>query len=164
MESAAWDMVWWLVIISLFVLSMAGLMYPVIPSILLIWAGFAIYQFAVAPVLPTSFWVVMAVFTLLVFVADYVSNLYFVRKYGGSKVSQWAAVGGLIVGPFLMGPVGLIVAPFLAVTLVELTRQQDPGQAVRVAVGTLLGFVSSTLFKLVVQLIMIGWFLWLVLV
>jgi hypothetical protein len=156
------ETIWWIVIIILFITGMAGLIYPVIPSILLIWGGFLIYHFFIDSVLPFSFWITMGIMTLVIFVADYISNLYFVRKYGGSKASQWAAIGGLALGPFVMGPIGLVVIPFVAVIVVELVLQKDIRQASMAALGTFFGFISSTLIKLFIQLFMIGWFIWII--
>lgn len=154
--------IWWIVIIILFVAGMAGLISPLIPSILLIWGGFLIYHFFIAPLLPFSFWLTMGIMTVVIFIADYITNLYFVKKYGGSTLAQWTAVGGLIIGPFLLGPIGLVILPFIAVLGVELLRQKDFRQATMVAVGTFFGFISSTLIKLIIQLVMIGWFIWII--
>lgn len=157
------EALWWLVIVTLFGLSLLGLIYPVLPSILLVWLGFAVYHFALEPIGSTWFWVMMLLFTLLVFVADYAAHLYFVSRSGGSRLAQWAALGGLVIGPFIMGPAGLLVGPFAAVLAVELFRQKDPLLAAKVAAGALLGFLSSTVIKLVIQGVMIAWFLWIVL-
>lgn len=156
------DLLWWIMIIALFIAGMAGLIYPLIPSILLIWGGFLIYHFFIASVLPFSFWLTMVIMTVVIFVADYVSNLYFVKKYGGSRLSQWTAVGALIIGPMIFGPIGLLILPFLAVLIVELVRQKDLHQATMAAVGTFFGFISSTMIKLIIQLVMIGWFIWII--
>lgn len=153
---------WWCVIILLFLGGMAGLFYPVIPSILLIWGGFLIFHFFVDPLLPPSFWITMGILTLIILVADYFFNLYFVHKYGGSKFSQWAAIAAMVVGPFIMGPVGLVILPFIAVLMVELYMNRNIRQAAWAALGTFLGFISSTLIKFILQVFMIGWFIFLV--
>lgn len=150
---------WWVIIVLFFLGGMAGLLYPVIPSILLIWGGFLIFHFFVDPLLPPSFWITMGVVTAAIFLADYFFNYYFVNKYGGSKISQWAAIVALLIGPFIMGPVGLIVLPFAAVMVVEMFLNRNIRQATLAALGTFLGFISSTLVKFFLQLFMIGWFL-----
>jgi uncharacterized protein YqgC (DUF456 family) len=95
--------------------------------------------------------------------ADMLSNMYFVKKYGGDKWSMAAAVVGILLGMFVLGaflgPLSIVVGPFLAVFLVEMVRNNGTEKAFRIALGTVLGFLSSTVAKIVIQLIMIVWFL-----
>ncbi|MCC3377881.1 DUF456 family protein, partial [Cohnella sp. REN36] len=74
-----------------------GIVIPVIPDALLIWIGFLLYQFTIASAsLGWTFWVPMTVLTLFLIGADMLSNIYFVKKYGGDKWSMIAAVAGII--------------------------------------------------------------------
>lgn len=81
MEVAAW-----IGITILFITSFAGLVFPIIPSILFLWGGFLLYHFGINnDELSVIFWLAMAMFTILIIVADILANSYFVKKYGGSK-------------------------------------------------------------------------------
>lgn len=155
----------WILISVLFLVSLIGVIIPVIPDAILIWVAFLIYQFGIAAPghgLGWVFWVSMSVLTAFIFLADILSNIYFVKKYGGDKWSAGAAVVGIILGFFLLspvvGPLSIILGPFLTVLLLEVLRSREKGQALRIAFGTLLGFLGSGFVKIGIQLIMIIWF------
>jgi uncharacterized protein len=153
----------WVVICLLFALSLAGVFIPVIPDALLVWAGFLLYQFGIGHTgLPWYFWVPMTLLTLLLIGADMLSSMYFVKKYGGDKWTAAASLVGIIGGPLLLGavlgPFAIIVGPFVAVALLELARRTGGRKALAIAFGTVLAFLSSAAAKIVIQLVMIAWF------
>ncbi|UFJ42252.1 DUF456 family protein [Brevibacillus humidisoli] len=152
----------WIVIVALFVLSIAGIFLPVLPDTVFLWAGFLLYHFFVADPgmgLPASFWWGMVVLSIMLFGADLLTNLYFVKKYGGSKWSSFAAVVGLLLGLLVFPPFGMLILPFLLVLAVEIGLEKKKlDSALKVAVGTLIAFLGSTVVKIAIQLAMIAWF------
>ncbi|MCU7667745.1 DUF456 domain-containing protein [Bacillus thuringiensis] len=146
----------WSLITLLFILSFVGLIYPIIPSVLMVWGGVLLYHFAINPhELTMITWISLGVLTILLFIADYVANLYFVEKAGGSKWGTRAAAIGLIIGSFVLPPVGVIVIPFVLVFLVEIMQHKSLSESLKVAFGTLMAFLSGTFAKGVIQFIMI---------
>jgi hypothetical protein len=97
-----------------------------------LWAGFLVYHFfGIGTGLPVSFWIAMVILTVLILSADFLMNAYFVKKYGGSKLAMTGAVAGLILGTILLGPVGILVGPFvLAFVIAYLKRNQSRGRFV----------------------------------
>ncbi|MFP3391203.1 DUF456 domain-containing protein [Brevibacillus sp. SIMBA_040] len=156
------DIVLWIIVIALFVLSIAGIFLPVLPDTILLWGGFLLYHFFIADPgagLPASFWWGMAVLSVLLYGADLLTNMFFVKKYGGSKWSSMAAVVGIILGIFLFPPFGMLIMPFVLVVLVELLIQkQSVEKAIRAGFGSLIGFLGSAVVKVVLQVAMIIWF------
>lgn len=149
----------WAIIILLFIASFAGFIFPIVPSVLVLWAGFGLYYVGISrEELSIVFWIGMLLLTVIMFLADFLANSYFVKKYGGSKWGEWTAVIAIIAGSFVIPPFGIIVVPFLAVLAVELIILKNIKQAFLVAYATLVAFLSGTLAKIVIQLIMIGWF------
>lgn len=149
----------WSIIILLFIASFAGFIFPIVPSVLVLWAGFGLYYVGISrEELSIVFWIGMLLLTVIMFLADFLANSYFVKKYGGSKWGEWTAVIAIIAGSFVIPPFGIIVVPFLAVLAVELIILKNIKQAFLVAYATLVAFLSGTLAKVVIQLIMIGWF------
>ncbi len=149
----------WTLIICLFIVSMIGVFVPVIPAVVLIWLGFILYHFALDPnQLSTFFWIVMSVFTIILVVADLLTNRYFVTKFGGSKGSQWGAIIGIIIGTFIYPPVGIILVPLLLVFLIEIAQHKTMKEASLASMGALAGFLSGVIAKFLIQLIMIVWF------
>ncbi len=153
------DVLLWIMVIACFVFSFVGLVYPIIPSVLVIWAGVLVYQFGIDPdELSWITWTMLVLLTVLLFLADYLANLHFVDRAGGSKWGMRAATIGLIAGSFVIPPFGVIIVPFILVFLVELLQKKPFQESLKVAFATLIAFLSGTLAKAVIQLIMIGVF------
>ncbi|MET3684328.1 uncharacterized protein YqgC (DUF456 family) [Alkalibacillus flavidus] len=153
------DIIWWILVIAFFVLSYAGVIFPVIPAPLVLWVGFFVYHFGInADELSWIFWVSMAILTVVLIVADIVANSYFVKRFGGSKQGEWAAAIGVIVGSFVIPPFGIIVVPAVSVLIVELLQRKHIQAAFRAVVGSLLGFLGGAVAKVVIMTVMIVWF------
>ncbi|MFZ8183534.1 DUF456 domain-containing protein, partial [Staphylococcus aureus] len=92
----------WLLIIAAFMLAFVGLIKPIIPSVLVLWVGFLIYQFGFHNQhLSWVFYVSMALLTILILCADFLANKYFVNRFGGSKFGEYAALIGVVIGCFV---------------------------------------------------------------
>lgn len=155
------DILGWIVVSLVFIVAYVGLIYPIIPSVLFIIAGYLLYglffsfeQFSIL------FWVIQAMFVILLFVADYFSNLVGVKRYGGSKAGIWGSTIGLLVGPFVIPVVGIVAGPFLGAVIAELlVHRKSIGEAMKVGYGSLIGFLSSIVVKGALQTIMIVYFI-----
>lgn len=146
----------WLLIIFAFILAFVGLIKPVIPSVLMLWVGFLIYQFAFNNgELSWIFYVSMIVLTILMFISDFAMNKYFVNKYGGSKISEYVALIGVLVGCFVFPPFGIIIIPFVAVFAVELMQDFDVNKAFKASLGSIVAFLTSNIAKAIIMFIMI---------
>lgn len=146
----------WVAIILLFLASFIGLAVPVIPGVFLLWGGFILYHFAMdASSLSMLFWIAMGMFTLLLLVADFITNHYFVQKLGGSKRSQWGAMVGVFLGVFIYPPFGIIAVPFIIVFMMEVMEQRTAKEAAYAALGAIIGFLSGAVAKGFIQIVMI---------
>ena len=149
----------WILIIVLFLLSFVGLIFPLIPSVLVLWGGFLLYAFGIDRFeLSVWFWVGASVLTIFILISDVIAGQYFVKKYGGSKWGERIAVIGVILGSFIYPPFGIIIVPFALVFITEYMVVRNLKHAALVSVASLLAFLSSTFAKFIVQLIMICWF------
>ncbi|WP_078379690.1 DUF456 domain-containing protein [Sutcliffiella halmapala] len=155
------DIVYWIIIIALFVVAFGGLIYPIIPSVLFIVGGFLLYGvFFSFEELNIWFWLITALFVILLFVADYFANLLGVKKFGGSNASIWGSTIGLLIGPFVIPVAGIILGPFLGAILGELLfNKKDMKAAVKIGFGSVVGLFSSVVAKAIIQAIMIVCFL-----
>jgi len=154
------DILIWIAIIVLFLLSFIGLIYPIIPSSLLIWVGFILYHFFINnEELSVAFWLIMAVFTVILIVADIIANSYFVKKFGGSKWGERGAGIAVIIGSFIIPPFGILIVPFITVFIIEIFQKRTIEEAIRSSFGSFIGFLSGTFAKIVIQMIMIIWFI-----
>ncbi|WP_409302627.1 DUF456 domain-containing protein [Peribacillus sp. SCS-155] len=151
---------WWGLTILLFVLSFVGIIYPLIPSIVAIWGGFAVYQFLIdSNELSLWFWISMVLLSVVLIAADIIANSYFVKKYGGSKKSETVAAIATIAGSFIFPPFGILIVPFAAVLVTEIIIHKDLAKASKIGFATILGFLGSSIAKILIQILMIVWFI-----
>ncbi|WP_312039659.1 DUF456 domain-containing protein [Macrococcoides bohemicum] len=150
----------WTLVILAFLSAFVALVMPMIPGILMMWVGFFIYHFAINNnELSWFFWIAMATLTIIILLSDYVLGSRFVKKFGGSKAGELTAAIGIILGSFFFPPFGIIILPFVAVFIVELLIQQDFKRAMDASIGSLLGFLTSTVAKFIILIIMVVWFI-----
>lgn len=153
------DILIWIIIIACFIASFASVIFPIIPAPLVLWIGFLSYFFFIdGEALSLFFWIGAVFLTVLLIVSDIIANSYFVKRYGGSKWGERAAAIGVIVGSFVIPPLGILIVPFVLVIIVELVQKRATNEAFKAAIGSLFGFLSGTAAKIVIQLIMIIWF------
>lgn len=153
-------MIGWIVAIIFFIVAYAGLVFPIIPSALFMALGFLFYGFiATFDELTPLFWIIQGLFIILLFVADTLSNLVGVKKFGGSKAGMWGSTIGLLVGPFIIPVAGIILGPFLGAILAELAVSRSGlKQAINTGIGSLIGFLTSVVTKGIIMAIMIAVF------
>ncbi|KKI88600.1 membrane protein [Bacillus sp. SA1-12] len=154
------EYVYWSLIVLMFIIAFVGLVYPIIPSVVFIVAGFILYGFLFGfSKLSIVFWIIEGLFVAILFAADYLTNLVGVKKFGGSKAAIWGSTIGLIVGPFVIPFLGIILGPFIGAVIAELiVHKKDFSSSIKSGVGSLIGFISGVVAKGVLQLIMIGYF------
>lgn len=151
------DIIAWTLIIALFIIAFIGLVYPIIPSVLFLLGGFIVYGlFYSFTELPWWFWLIELLFVALLFAADTISNLIGVKKFGGSKAGMWGSTIGLLIGPFVIPFAGIIAGPFIGAIIGELiVTRSNLQQAIKVGVGSVVGFLTSVVTKGIIQVIMI---------
>lgn len=158
------DLLGWVIITALFVVGMAGAVYPILPGALAIYAAFFIYGwfFSFEP-FGFWFWCIQTIIVVILFVADYMVNAWGVKKFGGSRASVIGSTIGILIGPFVIPAFGLIIGPFAGAVLGELIHGSDMSRSVKVGWGSLVGLFTSTIVKIFLQAGMIVIFvIWLV--
>jgi len=152
----------WIIVILLFLVGMAGAIFPLLPGVLAIYPAFFIYGFFIsfAP-FGIWFWTIQTLIVVVVFVADYAVNAWGVKRFGGSKASIVGSTIGLIAGPFVIPAFGLLLGPLLGAIIGELLAGSNLNQSLKVGFGSIVGLFSSTAVKIILQLIMIIlFFIW----
>ena len=144
----------------LMVVGLAGVVLPILPGLPLSWLGLFIYalgtgfeRISIATV------VVFFILMILSLVLDFAAPMLGAKKYKASIYGILGALVGLIVGIIVLGFWGIIIGPFIGALLGELVVKRRPKQALGSALGTFLGFVAGTLFKIIVILVMAGFFI-----
>ncbi|SEU19881.1 DUF456 domain-containing protein [Paenibacillus sp. NFR01] len=152
----------WVLIIALFAVGLAGAVYPILPGALAIYLAFFVYGwfFSFDP-FGAWFWIIQTLIVVVLFVADYVVGAWGVKKFGGSRASVIGSTIGIIFGPFVIPAFGLILGPFIGAFVGELIAGANPGKALKVSFGSLLGLFTSTVVKLLLQIAMVVlFFIW----
>jgi uncharacterized protein YqgC (DUF456 family) len=135
----------------------AGSFLPLLPGPPLAYAGLLIQQFRTDAPFTTKFLLIWAGITIIILILDFLVPLWGTKKYGGSKYGIWGCAIGFLLA-FWMGPVGVILGPFIGAFIGELIYQQNSQKALRAAKGAFLGFLFGSLLKLTSCLVM-GYYL-----
>uniref|UniRef100_UPI004055DB37 DUF456 domain-containing protein n=1 Tax=Alistipes sp. TaxID=1872444 RepID=UPI004055DB37 len=134
------------------VVGCVGCIIPVLPGVMLVYAGYLCLYFCSYAEVSVTWLVVFGVLTLLVSILDYVLPSYMTKKFGGSKAGERGAMAGVIAGMFF-GPVGIIVAPFVGAVIAELINDNsDRQRALRSGLGSFLSFFIGTGAKLAISM------------
>lgn len=149
-----------LVAFTLFGVGFLGMFLPFIPGVPLAWLGFFIYAYAhqFEPISLTTVLVFLGL-TLLTLVTDVVAPLIGAKRYHASKFGVAGSSLGLIFGLLTLGPLGIIAGPFLGAFIGEIAAGRRAAEAAHSAVGTFVGFLAGSLIKLIVILVMLGFFI-----
>jgi len=146
----------WTLIIICFAFSFIALIKPIIPGVPVLWIGYLIYHFGINKHdLTLSFWIIMGIFTAVIFIADFIANNYFLKKYGSTKTGERVGCLAVIVGSFVFPPFGLIIVPFISVFVAEKLQGKKTKESLKSAWATVISFISSSLAKAVLQVIMV---------
>jgi uncharacterized protein YqgC (DUF456 family) len=151
------DTVWLILGVLIMLVGIAGCVLPLLPGPPLCYIALLIQQLRSDAPFTSKFLWIWAGITVAVTVLDYVIPLYGTRKFGGSKYGIWGCTLGLIAG-FWLGPLGIIIGPFVGAFIGEMVANNNSDQALKAAWGSFVGFLFGTLLKLVVCLVM-AWYL-----
>lgn len=144
-------------------LGILGSFLPVLPGPSISWVGIVLLYFTEA--VTANYWIlgISLLITVVLTVLDYVIPAKGTKKFGGSKYGIWGTNIGFVVGIFTPIPLGFIIGPFVGAFVGELIYDyQDHQRALKVATGSLLGFLVSSFMKFVVCMMYLGLFLWIV--
>lgn len=145
-----------LLILGIFfvLLGIAGSFLPVIPGPITSWIGLLLLHYTDWVSFEQSFLIITACVAIGVFLLDYIIPLLGTKQFGGSKSGMIGSTFGLLVGLLFLGPLGMIIGPFIGALMGELIRNaKNINGAVKAAFGSLIGFLTGFLLKFTVALI-----------
>ena len=139
----------------LLILGLLGSIIPGLPGPPLSFIGILLIHFFTGTQFSTSFLLSWAVIVILVFLLDYFMQVWGVKKFGGGRKAILGTFLGLFMG-LLFPPVGLLIGPFIGAFIGALLEVQDDNtRALKVAIGSFIGFVTVTILKLVVSSVLL---------
>jgi uncharacterized protein YqgC (DUF456 family) len=152
-----------IIIILTAVLMIAGLLgsvLPIIPGSPLILLGAFIYAWHTSFMVVTgSNLIVLLILVIFSQALDYFATLLGAKKFGASRWGMTGAFLGGVIGLFSGGFLGIVIGPFIGALLMEFIHGQDLKASLRIGLGTFIGFLGGTLGKIIIAVIMIGFFL-----
>lgn len=125
-----------------------GAVIPALPGPPVSYVGLLLLLLCPSVEISTGLLVASGVVMLFITIVDYILPVWFTQISGGSKESVRGSIVGMIIGLFFL-PLGIIIGPFLGAFIGEYLAQRRSGKAMKVAMVSLLGFVVTTLLKLV---------------
>lgn len=149
-------------------IAIIGSLLPVLPGPLLAYIAFILLQLTSKDPFSWTFFIVRALIIIFLTIIDYVVPSRWTKKFGWTKrgvrgSNIWLVIAVIIlpllwitIGPF--GLIGLIAGPFLGSYLGEKYAGKQHKHALKSARGSFIGFVTGSLLKLVVSIIMAGYF------
>lgn len=143
----------------LFIAGMIGTLVPIIPGAPIVWLGMLTYGLITGFEKHTVlFFVLQGLLAILVMAIDYAFTAMGSHYFGGSKAALFGAAVGLLVG-LLFFPFGLLIGPFLGAVIADLIYKKNISAAVKSGMGASLGFWLALPLKLLIEIIMISWFI-----
>ena len=141
-------------------LGLIGCVAPVLPGVPLSYLGLLLLHFTDRVQFSWQFLVVWGVVVVVIQILDYFIPAWGTKKFGGTKYGVWGSTIGLFAG-FFLGPLGIIIGPFIGAVLGELiyfNRHPQPAteqphntnfnRALRAGFGSFIGLLTGTLLKL----------------
>ena len=138
-----------------------GSILPVLPGTPISWAGLLLLHLAPSLEFNMLLIVITAVVALIIYAMDYIIPAVGTKKFGGSKAGMWGTTIGLFVGIFAPIPFGILIGPFAGALVGEMAFNKTEGkQAFKAAVGSFIGFLTSTFLKFTTTMIYLGIFVY----
>ena len=142
------------------ILGIIGSFIPILPGPITGWVGLLILHLTSIIKMDWIFLGITLAIAIFVWGIDYVIPAWGTKKFGGSKFGVRGSMAGLIVGLIFLGPLGIIIGPFLGALIGELIFDNTNfNRAIKAAFGSFVGFLLSTGLKFGVSLVFL-YFYW----
>lgn len=150
------------------IIGIIGSVLPVLPGPLLSFIGLLLLQLTSTHPFGWTFFIVWALIIIFLTVLDYIIPARGTKKFGGTKAGVrgsniWLIISvvvlpifGIVIWPF--GLLGLIAWPFLWAYIGEKITGKHHDHALRSAIGSFVWFLAWSFLKIVVTIIMAGYF------
>lgn len=138
----------------LMILGIVGCVLPVIPGPPMSFVGLLLLHFSKFAEFSFEFLLLFGSIAIIVTVLDYIVPIWGTKKFGGSKAGMWGAAIGLVIGLFILPPLGIIVGLFAGAVIGESMTGKNAAHSFRAGLGSLLGLMMGVGLKLAASLVM----------
>jgi len=144
------------VVAFILLLGIIGCFVPIVPGPPISYGALLVFHFFSSYSIDENTLWLMAFVVIAVTIFDLWVQIYGVKKFGGTKKAVNGSIIGLIIGIFFLPPFGIIIGPFLGAFIgARMEEDSDVNKALKIALGTLAGFLVGTMLKLSVSLYII---------
>ena len=150
------EVVWIILGIILCLVGIAGSLLPLLPGPPIAYVGMLLQLFREPDPFDTRTFIIFAAVVVITLALDYLIPIWGTKKFGGTKYGAWGCTLGFIAA-FWLGPYGVIIGPFLGAFVGELIAGQDSKKSLKAAIGSFVGFLLGSFFKLVICFLILYW-------
>ena len=137
------------------VIGIAGSILPGLPGTPISWVGLLLLYIWGPEEMQMKTLIIWGIVVAIVSVVDYVVPMYFTKMTGGSKYAERGALMGMIIG-LVFTPIGMILGSFLGALIMEMHMGgKNSSEALKVAFGSFLGFITGTGLKTIVAVLIL---------
>ena len=129
-----------------------GSFLPIIPGPVTSWLGILLLNLTSAVEFNLNFVLITFTVAVSVGILDYIIPILGVKKLGGSRSGQIGTTVGLIVALVILGPIGIIVGPFLGALLGEMSTNKSFQNSLKPAFGSFIGVIAGSVIKFLISL------------
>ena len=150
----------WVVTICLLLAGAVGCVLPVLPGHLIILIAAIAHRLMLDETSGLRWWsfVILIVLMAVSQTFEMLSGAAGSKWFGGTRWGAAGALVGTIVGLFFL-PFGLLLGPLIGAFVGEIAfAKKDTRPAAISGVGSVVGTIAGMGFKIVVGVLMIGWF------
>lgn len=144
----------------LMLIGIIGSFLPILPGPPTGWIGLLLLY--LTSVVAMDWWVLGITLgvAVIITILDYIIPAIGTKKSGGTRYGMWGTTIGLILGIFILGPLGIIIGAFAGAFIGEMIYDsKDTSRATKAAFGSFFGFLTSTFIKLTVSFILLVLFI-----
>lgn len=150
-----WDLIIVLLGAALIFVGLIGCIIPVLPGPFISWTalplllltsdGYAEFD--------QTWFIVLTVLMIAVTIVDLLLPIWGSKLTGGTTSGKTGSAIGLVIGLIFLGPFGVFFGPFLGALFGELSTGKDLQFALKSGIGSLIGFLLGTVFKVAVVVV-----------
>lgn len=132
---------------ALILIGFIGCFVPVLPSVILAYAGLMLIHLSSKADFQTAFLITMGVLMAISYTFDYLLPAAAAKIFGGSKRAFLGAMIGMFAGLVFFPPFGMIAGAFLGALIAELSLGKKLADSLKASTGAFLGFILGIVIK-----------------
>lgn len=142
-----------------FASGIAGALIPLLPSLPLVLTGIVFYGYFHAwRGLDARFWIITSAIAAAGWLLELAAGTALLGTRSTSPQTKKAALCGVLLGPLILGPIGIVLGPLASASLAELLQGSPPAAALGIGLWALGGVFLAVLVKLGSLWTIIFWF------